>query len=313
MGYWKRLNSATKQLAGPASLLLPELLRYVREVERTEQLRTEHIVDINDDLATRIGDPPFSEALYYNSGLEFQEKWTAARKEHYAMALPERARWLSRWAQRIKGGATTGLEPSWTRGTAAARHLHENGIDYLWHFTDVRNLNLIRREGGLLSWAGLSALGINDAHLMADDFSRNCDARLGRERYVRLSFIPNSWFFHRVCWQSRLIWLRFSVQTLALGEIAYSLGNAASGFVALQEDLPSMEINWGMVMPFSGPYTNDKGPTIYRSLFPEQVGDPMLFRQISNAWNSEVLVKHFLPLEFCNGAFDSRTGESIEI
>lgn len=312
LGYWRRLDSVTKQLAGPASALLPELLRYVREVERTAKPRAKHIVDNNEDLATRIGDPPFSEALYYTSGLEFQEKWAAARREHYATALPGRVRWLSRWAQQIQGGAT-GLEPTWARGTAAARHLHENGIDHLWHFTDVRNLDLIRREGGLLSWAGLSVLGINNAHLMADDFSRSCDARLGRERYVRLSFIPNSWFFHRVRRQSPLVWLRFSAQALALGEIAYSLGNAASGFVALQQDLPSMGINWEMVMPFSGPHTNDKGPTIYRRLFPEQVGDPILFRQISNAWNSEVLIKHFLPLEFCNGAFDSRTGERIQI
>ncbi len=310
--FWKCLDSATKQLAGPASELLPEVRRYVQAAKLSAQLRTKQDIDRNEDLSTRIGDPPFSEALYFGTGLAFQEKWAEARSEHYAAVLPGRVCWLSDWAKRIQGG-TARLEPTLNRGMAAVDHLHENGIDYLWHFTDIRNLELIRREGGLISWAGLSSLGITDAHSVADDVSRSCDVRLGRERYVRLSFIPNSWFFHRVRQQSPLVWLRFSVQALTLGEVSYSLGNAASGFIALQEDLPSMRMNWERVKSFSGTHTDNKGPTIYRRLFPEHVGDPILFKQISNLWNSEVLIKHFLPLAFCNGVFDSRTGESIQI
>jgi len=308
LDFWNLIDDETKRLAGPASALLPEVQRYLQEVARAAQ----QVRLADGDLATRIGNPPFNHGLYFTSGLEFQEKWAGAKREHYATALPARICWLSRWAKQIHGGAT-GLEPMWSKGIAAADHLHQHGIDYLWHLTDVRNLKSIRREGGLVSWAGLSALGVTGAHMVANAISRSCDERLGRERYVRLSFIPNSWFFHRVRGQRELVWLRFSMQALALGEVSYSFGNAASGFIVLHDNLQSMGMNWKMVKPFSDQHTDEKGPTLYQSLHQNQVGDPALFRQISNAWNSEILIKHFLPFVFCTGVFDSQTGESIQI
>lgn len=312
LDYWKKLEGATRRAAGLASDLLPEIRRYVEEAEQVAKHKAKIVADRNEDYATRIGEPPLDEALYSACGLDFHEKWTAARKAHYADALPRRTEWLRTQAKKINAG-TSGPEPAWSRGIAAERHLSENGINHLWHFTDLRNLALICRAGGLYSWAGLDALGISDAYMLADDFSRNCDARLGRERYVRLSFIPNSWFFHRVRWRQQAVWLRFSMKALTLGEVSYSRGNAASGFVALQDDLRLMAVDWNMVTSFSAPHSSDRGPTYYPRLYQDQVGDPMLFRQISNAWNSEVLIKHYLPLDFCTGVFDCRTGEILNI
>ena len=112
---------------------------------------------------------------------------------------------------------------------------------------------------------------------------------------------------------SQSVWMRFSLRTLTLGEIAYSFGNAASEFVSLRDDIRSMGIDWNMVNPFSAQCSDDTGPTWYPTLYENQVGDPVLFRQISNAWNSEILIKHFLPFEFCDGIFDSRTGAPVRI
>jgi hypothetical protein len=333
--FWTCLDSATKKLAGPVVVLLPEIRNYIQEAEQAAQLRakgaewiedlcikesdwaaqlsTEHTIDRNEDLATRIDEPRFSADIYSSASLEFQEKLATAKREHYTAALSARVFWLSCWAKRIQDG-TPALEPAWSRGIAAADHLNKNGIHHLWHFTDIRNLDRIHHEGGLLSYSGLSAFG-GCAHLVANDYSRNCDLRLGRECYVRLSFIPNSWFFQRVYKQSHqsgLIWLRFSLQSLALGEVTYSLGNAASGSVRLKNNLPYAGINWEGVRPFSGSHADNKGPTIYPSLYPDQVGDPIIFQQICKMWNSEILIKHFLPLEFCSGAFDCRTGKIIQ-
>jgi len=344
--FWKRLDSATKTLAGSVAVLLPEIRSYIQEAEQAAQLRAkeleqaaqlrvkelerleelrikesewaaqlsaEHAIDRNEDLATRIDDEPlFSPEVYSFADLEIQEKSATAKKEHYAAALPARVRWLSCWAKRIQDG-TPALEPAWSRGIAAADHLDENGIHHLWHFTDIRNLDRIHHEGGLLSYSGLSAFGVC-AHFVANDYSRSCDLRLGRERYVRLSFINNSWFFQRVykqIHQSGLVWLRFSLQSLALGEVTYSLGNAASGS-RLQNDLPYAGINWEGVRPFSGLHVDNKGEIIYPELHSYEIGDDVLFRQISKMWNSEILIKHFLPLEFCSGAFDCRTGKIIQ-
>lgn len=310
--FWKRIDGTTRQESGPVTALLPEIRRYSEKAAQAAQFKTKLIADRNEDFATRIDEPPFDEKLFSTSGLEFHKEWARVRREHYARALPIRVAWLRGWAKRISEGVT-GLEPTWSQGTAAGCHLSDNGIAHLWHFTNVRNLAVIRREGGLYSWAGLGALGIRDAHMMANDISRSCDVRLGRERYVRLSFIPNSWFFQRVRYSGQSVWLRFSLKALTLGEVVYSLGNAASGFVSPQGNLPAMGINWDMVTPFAAPCSDDRGPTQYRGLYEDQVGDHALFRQITNAWNSEVLIKHFLPLEFCNGVFDSRTGEPIRI
>ena len=335
--FWKLLDNATKTLAGSVVVLLPAIRNYIQEAEQAAQLRAKelerleelrikeselvaqliakHTIDRNEDLATRIDESRFSADIYSSAGLEIQDKWATAKREHYAAALPPRVRWLSCWAKRIQEGVS-GLEPAWGRGVAAADHLDKNGIHYLWHFTDIRNLENIHHQGGLLSFAGLSPFGVC-AHLVANDYSRSCDLRLGRECYVRLSFIPNSWFFHRVFYkqshQSGLVWLRFSLQSLALGEVTYSLGNAASSFVRLQNDLPYAGINWEGVRPFSGAHADNKGPTIYPSLYLDQVGDLVLFQQLCKMWNSEILIKHFLPLEFCSGAFDCHTGKIILI
>lgn len=307
LDYWKHVAEKTRQ---EAATLVPNILRYIQKAEQAAQRKAGLAADQNEDIVTQIGEPPFNEALYSNSRLEFREKWDAARREYYANALPVRAEWLRRWAKKMIDGAI-GLEPAWSRGTAAAQHLSNSGISHLWHFTDIRNLATIRRVGGLYSWEGLDALGIEDVSMMADNVSRSCDARLGRGQYVRLSFIPNSWFFQRTRGSRRAVWLRFSVKALTLGEVAYSLGNAASGFVRIQSDLQLTEIDWNMVTPFSGQCSNEIGPTQYPKLYPEQVANPELFRQIKDAWNSEILIKHFLPIEFCNGAFDSRNGKPV--
>lgn len=312
LSYWKKIDGANRHLAGLVSNLLPEIRRYAEQSELAARQKAKLVADRSDDYASRIGEPFFDEALYSACGLDFYENWSALRRAHYAEALPRRVEWLRSRAKKISAGES-GPEPTWSRGMAAERYLSDNGINYLWHFTDVRNLAPICRAAGLYSWAGLAAIGINDAYMVANDFSRNCDARLGRERYVRLSFIPNSWFFHRVRWNHQAVWLRFSLKALTLGEVAYSRGNAASGFVSLQHDLLSMGIDWNTVTSFAPHHPADKGPTRYPTLYQDQVGDPLLFHQISNSWNSEVLIKHYLPLDFCTGIFDCRTGESLNI
>lgn len=305
--FWKNhLDSATKQFAGSAAELLQKVLRYVQEAESSAQQRVKSAVDQDEILTTR--------HLNSAADLEFQKKRAAERRAHFSADLPDHVRTLSDLAKQILVG-TTRSEPAWSLGIAAAKHLHENGIDHLWHLTDARNLESIRCKSGLLSWAGILALGIADAHPLANDLSRTYDVQLGREQYVRLSFIPNSYYFHRVLkelgWRN-LVWLRFSLQALTLGDVFYSLGNAASGSVALQDNLPSMGMNWEMVKPFAGSHTDERGPTKYDQRYLKDGEDPVLFERTEKAWNSEILIKYFLPLEFCNGVFDCRNGERIQ-
>jgi hypothetical protein len=282
------------------------------ERRRLCELRALEAAEKDEEVLTRINGPTYPPCFDYESSIESLEKYAATKRDYYAGALPARIQWLNKWSEKIQSGAN-GLEPAWGRGKAVSDYLLNQGIFHLWHFTDLRNLESIRRERGLLSWAGVSARGIDGVHMVADEFSRRCDERLGREYYVRLSFIPNSWFFHRVRNKTRLVWMRFSLRALSLGEVYYSFGNAASGYVSLQDDVRSMNINWKIVKSFgdSG-HTDEKGLTRYPVRYRSQVDDPAVFNNERDSWNSEVLIKHFLPIGFCTAIYDSNTGERLQ-
>ena len=61
-------------------------------------------------------------------------------------------------------------------------------IEYFYHFTDERNLDSIRKYGGLLSWKACDAHNVKIPYAGGDDLSRQLDLRSGLEDYVRLSF-----------------------------------------------------------------------------------------------------------------------------
>ncbi len=72
--------------------------------------------------------------------------------------------------------------------SAFINHLTSNGIRYFYHFTDRRNLDSIRRNGGLFSWKYCEDNGIEIPFPGGDGPSRSLDTRHGLADYVRLSF-----------------------------------------------------------------------------------------------------------------------------
>lgn len=69
--------------------------------------------------------------------------------------------------------------------------LHDNGITCLYHFTDERNLQSIKEQGGLLSWAYCENNGIKIPMPGGGELSRRLDIKKGLQDYVRLSFTKN--------------------------------------------------------------------------------------------------------------------------
>jgi hypothetical protein len=63
-----------------------------------------------------------------------------------------------------------------------------NQIKALYHFTDRRNLPLIKKHGGLLSRQTLEANGIEVPAPGGNDWSQDADDRFGVHRYVHLCF-----------------------------------------------------------------------------------------------------------------------------
>ena len=68
------------------------------------------------------------------------------------------------------------------------QELLRHGISCFYHFTDERNLQNIRKYGGLISWYSCAKHEIGVISAGGDSLSRNLDVRYGLQDYVRLSF-----------------------------------------------------------------------------------------------------------------------------
>ena len=71
-----------------------------------------------------------------------------------------------------------------------ARLIKEKRITCLYHFTDMVNVDSIRRNGGLYSWKSCQRKGIYIPSPGSDNLSRNLDDRKNLGDYVRLSYNP---------------------------------------------------------------------------------------------------------------------------
>lgn len=105
--------------------------------------------------------------------------------------------------------------------------LKENGVVYLYHFTDRRNLESIRKHGGLFSWQTCLNKGINIPYAGGDGNSRLLDRRHGLQDYVRLSLCND----HPMMWRLKqmgydLVLLKIKVDAAVLRDTLFSDMNA---------------------------------------------------------------------------------------
>jgi hypothetical protein len=64
-------------------------------------------------------------------------------------------------------------------------------ITLLYHFTDRRNLPMIRQHGGLFSMAHMRRRGITPPAAGGNDWSQDADTMFGMDRFVHLCFRNN--------------------------------------------------------------------------------------------------------------------------
>ena len=64
-------------------------------------------------------------------------------------------------------------------------------ITLLYHFTDRRNVPIIRRHGGLYPMAELKRLGISVPAAGGNEWSQDADGYFGMDKYVHLCFRSN--------------------------------------------------------------------------------------------------------------------------
>lgn len=199
------------------------------------------------------------------------------------------------------------------RITVTTSILRENGINYFWHFTSERNLPWISHARFLY---GKSVNPYKDeTTYLSNEISQSQDQYLGLDHFVRLSFIPNSWYFQRVrnAGTPGLVWLRFSLSLLETEEVFFMKGNGASSTGRMTPDLAELALDWEAMRKFQGPSNYDFGPRSYPSRYLVEGEDSVAFCQERDNWNSELLVKHSLPIMYCDQVYDARSGKVISV
>lgn len=157
-------------------------------------------------------------------------------------------------------------------------YLEANNVFFFFHFTDIRNIDSIKENGGLYSWRYCEEHNIKIENAGGDETSRSLDKRHKLEDYVRLSFCTD----HPMAWR-----LKQDGSTLVLlkikSEVAWLQGTLFSDLNATDnnhhhgpsiEDLKRIDIN------------------ATRSHYLSKESD--LFKK----HQAEVLVKTWVPLEY---------------
>ena len=102
--------------------------------------------------------------------------------------------------------------------------LIKHGIKYLWHFTDMSNLDSIQKNS-LLSLEKIELKKIDVTCFGADELSHSLDRASGLDKYVHLAFLPDHPMYHvkkreRVITQP--IWLKIDISVLCQENVYYS-------------------------------------------------------------------------------------------
>ena len=76
-------------------------------------------------------------------------------------------------------------------------YLETNNVSFFFHFTDIRNIESIKKNGGLYSWRYCEEHDIHIENAGGDETSKYLDTKHGLDDYVRLSFCTD----HPMAWR----------------------------------------------------------------------------------------------------------------
>lgn len=109
------------------------------------------------------------------------------------------------------------------------QYLHNNGVSCFYHFTDSRNVEMIKKYGGLYSWDYSEKHNIPVKDYGGDAQSRGLDARHDLQDYVRLSFCNDHPMAYRKHQEGhRLVLLMIKIDVAAFRDTLFSNTNAAA-------------------------------------------------------------------------------------
>lgn len=157
-------------------------------------------------------------------------------------------------------------------------------INSLYHFTDTRNLPMIRELGGLHTLSYLRKKEINIVAPGSNEVSQNLDSKSGLDRYVHLCFRNNHPMEHIAKTQGRIkdsIFLQVSPAVLQFDGVKFTDGIANKGGVLLRELDEARDIIDFEVL---SNHTNWK--------------DPAILQRLQRVEKYEILIPRDIPLSY---------------
>lgn len=193
---------------------LDDLLRE-RAIQEAEERRRRE-----EELARRRREE--EEARQRRIQKEREEKERRARELEEKIAREERER--REEIQRLKALCSLSSEADGIK-----QYLRDKGVMCFYHFTDKRNVEMIKKYGGLYSWFYSLNHNIPVKEYGGDKSSRQYDRGYGLEDYVRLSFCSD----HPMAYRKHnegctLVLLRIKADVALFKDVMFSDINAAS-------------------------------------------------------------------------------------
>lgn len=130
------------------------------------------------------------------------------------------------------------LKTNWRK---FAKILKQYGVQYLYHFTDLRNVKSIIEQGGLYSWWSCKEKEILIPFPGGTRVSRNLDTRHGLQDFVRLNFNPNPPMLYAAEHLNRVAILEIEPYVVYWKDTKFSNENATAAAAKVGDDLDSFE------------------------------------------------------------------------
>ncbi|MCD4674953.1 MAG: DUF4433 domain-containing protein [Desulfobacula sp.] len=161
--------------------------------------------------------------------------------------------------------------------------IKEFGINDIWHFSDLSNLESINKNGGLLSLAELTQRGIIISKPGGNEWSHDADRRTGLDTYIHLSFLKNhpmQYIAHNDGRHPEPIWLRIDTKILLKNTTHFCCDvSNKSGVQILNSKEAKEQIDFEVLFKQT------------------DWNDPDIYKRRQAAEKSEILVPDFIPLD----------------
>ncbi len=159
------------------------------------------------------------------------------------------------------------------------QYLKDKGVEYFYHFTDISNIPLIKKYGGLFSSDYIRKKGLPVSKQGGDDTSKGWDKHYKLEDYIHLSFCNNHPMAYKCKTERQItpVLLKIKIEVAMLLDTRFSNMNAVDRY---HEEGPSFEDLLKVRIPAT------------RMSYLRHTDEYFKFHQ------AEVMVKRHIPLEY---------------